>query len=76
MPKDAENDVKGMEAILLTTCARFRQHDVHVILGDPFSSVFATLLQAQHLVTLYCVFSFQVQYLVNQAWQAQYLVNL
>ena len=41
MPKDAENDVKGMEAILLTTCARFRQHDVHVILGNPFCSVFA-----------------------------------
>ena len=54
----------GMEAILLITCARFRQHDVHVILGDPFSSVFATLLQAKYLVTLYSAFSWQVQYVL------------
>ena len=72
---------EGMEAILLTTCARFRQHDVHVILGDPFSSVFATLLQAQYLVTLYSAFSsfsWQVQCdhpPVSFWWQAQYLVN-
>ena len=44
--------------------ARFRQHDVHVILGDPFSSVFATLLQAQYLVTLYSAFSWQAQYVL------------